>query len=316
MAAMWEKSMARRSKPNSGAGAVMCLSPPMAIQRKKWRTSICWGQISKPSIWFGWVQCRIRFFWRIGSLETNGSGYPKNELVAAHHISHALSRRLASFSLPATRPRLKCGCVVRARYKWLRSGCGWVSLTVNPPHVCDSSRSKSALNETRRRIGETECRDGSRCRGSAHACGAIERLAVQGSPQDRGAAHAIPQGRGDLRDRLWPIGLAAYRYVRRSRPHHHRTPCIPRPHRGQGTDPSDRILGRHGRTAKGPRQHPEQGDGSPASRQAAHPGARPVRHSSKLWRPQQCEVTSLSGCIRVRLRVHVVDRVLRLRSLR
>src|SRR5262249_48909154 len=149
----------------------------------------------------------IRFFWRIGSLETNGSGYPKNELVAAHHISHALSRRLASFSLPATRPRLKCGCVVRARYKWLRSGCGWVSLTVNPPHVCDSSRSKSALNETRRRIGETECRDGSRCRGSAHACGAIERLAVRGSPQDRGAAHAIPKDEVIFETGYGPSGL-------------------------------------------------------------------------------------------------------------
>ena len=47
-----------------------------------------------------------------------------------------------------------------------------------------------------------------------------------------------------------------------------------------------------------------------ASRQAADPGARSVRHAPELRRAQQCAAARLPRSLRLRLRVHVVDRLL------
>ena len=77
--------------------------------------------------------------------------------------------------------------------------------------------------------------------------------------QDRRAAEAQAEGRGDLRDRLRPLRPAAYRHVRRGRAHHHGAPCLPRAHRRQGEDAADRVLRRHGRAAQGAGQRAEQG---------------------------------------------------------
>ena len=53
-----------------------------------------------------------------------------------------------------------------------------------------------------------------------------------------------------------------------------------------------------------------------ASRQAADQGARSVRHPSKLRRAQQRAAARLSRPVRLRLRVHVVDRVLHVGAVR
>ncbi len=52
------------------------------------------------------------------------------------------------------------------------------------------------------------------------------------------------------------------------------------------------------------------------SRQAADPGARSVRHASEFWRTQQCAPARLPRSFRLRLRIHVVDRLLQVRPLR
>src|ERR1700759_3475905 len=47
--------------------------------------------------------------------------------------------------------------------------------------------------------------------------------------------------------------------------------CVSGAHRGQGQDPADRFLGRHGRPAQGAGQRAEQGNAGTAPRQAADP---------------------------------------------
>ena len=112
------------------------------------------------------------------------------------------------------------------------------------------------------------------------------------------------EGRGDLRDRLRPLGPAAYRHLRRGRAHHHGAPCVPRADRRQGQDAADRVLRRHGRAAQGAGQRAEQGDAGRASRQAAHQGARPVRQRiSVLRRAQQRAAARVPRPLRLRLRV-------------
>ena len=145
---------------------------------------------------------------------------------------------------------------------------------------------------------------------------AIERLAVRGGAQDRRAAEEEAEGRGDFRDRLRPVGPAAYRHLRRGRAHHHGAPRLPRAHRRQDQDAADRLLRRHGRPAQGAGQRAEQGDAGAASRQAADQGARSVRHASELRRAQQCAAARLPRSLRLRLRIHVVDRVLHVGPLR
>ena len=136
------------------------------------------------------------------------------------------------------------------------------------------------------------------------------RLAVRGSAQDRGAAQAQAQGRGDFRDRLRAVRPAAYRDVWRSRTHDDGAPRLPRADRRQGQDPADRVFRRHGRAAQSARQRAQQGDVGTASRQAADQGAGPVRHASKLRRAQQRAALRLPRPVRLRLRVSVLDRLL------
>ena len=164
-----------------------------------------------------------------------------------------------------------------------------------------------------------ECIDVHRRRTSrlaARACRNLERLAVRGGAQDRRAAEEKAEGRGDLRDRLRPLGPAAYRHLRRGRAHHHGAPRLPRADRRQDQDPADRLLRRHGRPAQGAGQRAEQGDAGAASRQAADPGARSVRHASELRRAQQRAAARLPRSVRLRLRVPVLDRLLHVRPLR
>ena len=116
------------------------------------------------------------------------------------------------------------------------------------------------------------------------------------------------EGRGHLRDRLRPLRPAAYRHLRRGGAHHHGAPRLPRAHRGQGEDAADRLLRRHGRLAQGAGQRAQQGAAGEASRQAADQGARSVRHPRELRRPQQCAAARLPRPLRLRLRVHVLDR--------
>ncbi len=78
----------------------------------------------------------------------------------------------------------------------------------------------------------------------------------------------------------------------------------------------DRVLRRHGRAAQGAGQCPQQGHARRASRQAADPGAGPVRHPSELRRPQQCAAARVPRHLRLRLRVFVRDRLLHVGPLR
>ena len=152
---------------------------------------------------------------------------------------------------------------------------------------------------------------------AARARRELERLAVRGGEEDRRAAEEEAEGRGDLRDRLWPLGPAAYRHVRRGRAHHHGAPRVPRAHRRQGEDAADRLLRRHGRPAQGAGQRAEQGHAGGASRQAADAGAGPVlERVSVVRRAQQCAAARLPRPVRLRLRVPVVDRLLQVRPLR
>ena len=124
------------------------------------------------------------------------------------------------------------------------------------------------------------------------------------------------EGRGDLRDRLRPFRPAAYRHFRRGGAHLDGAPRLPRADRGQGQDAADRLLRRHGRPAQGSRQRAQQGYAGAASRQAAHQGARSVRRISELRPAQQCAAAQVPRPFRLRLRVHVVDRLLHVGPLR
>ena len=65
-----------------------------------------------------------------------------------------------------------------------------------------------------------------------------------------------------VRDRLRPVRPAAYRHLRRGRPHQHGAPRLRSPDRGQDRDAAPRLLRRHGRAAQGPRQRSQQGTAS------------------------------------------------------
>ena len=67
---------------------------------------------------------------------------------------------------------------------------------------------------------------------------------------------------------------------------------------------------------KVPDNVPQQGDAGAASRQAADQGARSVRHACKLRRAQQRAAARLPRSVRLRLRIHVVDRLLHVGALR
>ena len=114
---------------------------------------------------------------------------------------------------------------------------------------------------------------------AAGPCPCEQGLAVRGGAQGLEPAEAHPEAdrRHHLRDRLRAVRPAPYRHLRRGRAHHHGAPRLPRAHRGQGADAAHLLLRRHGRLAQGAGQRPQQGDGGRASRQAADPGARPVR---------------------------------------
>ena len=96
----------------------------------------------------------------------------------------------------------------------------------------------------------------------------------------------------------------------------HGAPRLSRADRRQDQDPPDRLLRRHGRAAQGARQRPQQGDAGAASRQAADQGARSVRHPCKLRRAQQRAAARLPRSVRLRLRIHVVDRLLHVGAFR
>ncbi len=151
---------------------------------------------------------------------------------------------------------------------------------------------------------------------SARARRTIQRLAIRAGEADCRAAEEKAEGRGAVRDRLWSVRPAAYRHLRRSRAHHHGAPCVSRAHRGQDQDPADRVLRRHGRAAQGAGQRAEQGNAGTASRQAADPGARSVRHPSEFRRAQQCAAARVPGHFRLRLRVRQLDRLLHVGQVR
>ena len=122
---------------------------------------------------------------------------------------------------------------------------------------------------------------------------------------------------GAVRDRLWPLGPAAYRHLRRSRAHHHGAPCVPGADRRQDQDPAARLLRRHGRPAQGSRQRAEQGHVARPSRQAAD-RACPTRsaRTRASARTTTRMLRALPRRVRLRLRVRVVDRLLHVRPLR
>ena len=117
-----------------------------------------------------------------------------------------------------------------------------------------------------------------------------------------------PAQRSHLRDRLRALGSAASRHVRRSRAHQHGAARLSRPDRRQRQDQADRLLRRHGRPAQGSRQHPEPRADRRPSRQAADPDPRPVRRIRQLRRSQQCAAARLSRPVRLRIRIHLLDR--------
>ena len=118
------------------------------------------------------------------------------------------------------------------------------------------------------------------------------RRGAQGSEP----AEADPEAhrRHHLRDGLRAVGPAAYRHVRRSRPHHHGAARLPRAHRGQDPDAAHLLLGRHGWSSESAGQHPQQGDGGRASGPTADASAGPIRRASELRPSQQCAAQSLS----------------------
>ncbi len=109
--------------------------------------------------------------------------------------------------------------------------------------------------------------------------------------QDRRAPQAQAEGRGDLRDRLRPVGPAAHRHFRRGGAHHHGAPRLPGADRRQDQDAADRVLRRHGWAPQGARQRAEQGDAGAASRQAADQGAR-----TRSARIRRSASTTTRGC--------------------
>ena len=95
----------------------------------------------------------------------------------------------------------------------------------------------------------------------------------------RYADGAAGEGPRAVRDRLRPLGAAAYRHLRRGGAHHDGPPRL----RGDlgHPDAADLLLRRHGRDAQGPRQRAEPGDAARAPAAAADRGARPVRRSTR-----------------------------------
>ena len=144
----------------------------------------------------------------------------------------------------------------------------------------------------------------------------IGRLALRGGAQARRAHRAHGPEGSPVRDRLRPLGPAAYRHVRRSRAHDHGAPRLRDADRRQDQDAAARLLRRHGRAAQGARQRAQQGDADAASRQAADADPRSVRQVRELRAPQQRDAARLPRPLRLRLRVRVLDRLLHVRPLR
>ena len=139
----------------------------------------------------------------------------------------------------------------------------------------------------------------------------IQRLAVRAGQGHCRAAEEKPEGRGAVRNRLRPVGPAAYRHFRRGRPHHHGAPRVSRADRGQDQDAAAGVFGRHGRPAQGAGQRAEQGDADGASRQAAEPDSGSVLERISIVRcAQQCAAARLSRHLRFRLRIRQLDRLL------
>ena len=133
-------------------------------------------------------------------------------------------------------------------------------------------------------------------------------LAFQGG---RGAPEAhrrqdAGEGLCAVRDRVRPLGPAPHRHVRRGRAHDHGAPRLRDALRHP--DAPRHLLGRHGRAAQGARQHPRTCDGRAASRQAAHPDPRPLRHAREFWGPQQRAVARLPRRLRLRLHLQELER--------
>ncbi len=136
------------------------------------------------------------------------------------------------------------------------------------------------------------------------------RLAVRGGAQ---AGCALPgcaarQGPRPVRDRLRPLGPAAYRHLRRGRAHDHGAPRLRNDLRH--SDAPDRLLGRHGRHAQGAGQRARPGDAARAPAKAADQRARPVRRVRELRRPQQRDAAALPRPFRLRVRVRLGHRLL------
>src|SRR5215469_449386 len=98
----------------------------------------------------------------------------------------------------------------------------------------------------RSNVHDRSCRTDHEPKRPARPCRTIQRLAVRAGEGDRCAAEEAAEGRGAVRDRLRTVGTAAYRYLWRSRAHHHGAPCLSRADRGQDQDPPAGLLRRHG----------------------------------------------------------------------
>ena len=124
------------------------------------------------------------------------------------------------------------------------------------------------------------------------------------------------QGRGDLRDRLRPLGPAAYRHLRRGRAHHHGAPRLPRADRRQV---KTRLIA-FSDDMDGLRKVP---DNVPNKEMLAQHLGKPLTqvpdpfgtHPS-FGAAQQCAAARLPRPVRLRIRVPVLDRMLQVRPLR
>src|SRR5215212_10492692 len=85
----------------------------------------------------------------------------------------------------------------------------------------DAEALGSALRRTVSDVDHRSCRPSRRFTLARRA---IQRVAVRTGQADRGAAEEETQGRGAVFDRLWSVGPAAYRHIRRGCAYHHGAP--------------------------------------------------------------------------------------------
>ena len=131
----------------------------------------------------------------------------------------------------------------------------------------------------------------------------------RGRAVDRaGRAGPAREGVRAVPDRLRALGPAAHRHLRRGFSHVPGPPGLRAP--VELADEALRLLRRHGRAARGARQHPGPRAGRAAPPQAADRDSRSVRHGREL-RPQHEPASEVvPGRLRLRVRVRQRDRVL------